>query len=207
MAHLPCYPAMLGGSALLMCGPSPPLAVSGVLCVLGAERVEAPSRPHTIPGIDFEWWLWFSLWYKMPRCRTAHLAISISNKLGQNSSFLATDLVARLTPLLATASGGDHGKRPWGRSPHHDGRQLPSRQARMDASFSQASPLVRWGFTLYWCLRGLASYCDTGLCLLIGVELHLLQMQWSSSCRVNFLPRRGSWIVGKAPSLCGRMDW
>jgi hypothetical protein len=41
-----------------------PLTVSGVLCGLGGERVEAPSTPCTILGIDFEQLLQFSLWYK-----------------------------------------------------------------------------------------------------------------------------------------------
>jgi hypothetical protein len=63
MAHLPCYPAMQGGLALLMCGPVPTHS-KGVLCVFGGERAEAPSTPRTIPGMDFERLLQFSLWYK-----------------------------------------------------------------------------------------------------------------------------------------------
>jgi hypothetical protein len=49
--------------------------------------------------------------------------------------------------------------------------------------------------------------CGTGLCSLIVVGLCLLKMWWSSSCRGSSLPRRGSCIAGKVPSLRGRMDW
>jgi hypothetical protein len=48
---------------------------------------------------------------------------------------------------------------------------------------------------------------DAGLYFLISVGLRLLHMWWSSSCRGSSLPRRGSWIAGKVPSLHGRMDW
>jgi hypothetical protein len=41
-----------------------PLTVSGVLCSLGGKRVEVPSTPCTIPDMDFQWPLRFSLWYK-----------------------------------------------------------------------------------------------------------------------------------------------
>jgi hypothetical protein len=54
---------------------------------------------------------------------------------------------------------------------------------------------------------GLLLCHDASLHLLIGVGLHLPQMRWPSSYRSSSLPKRGSWIEGKAPSLCGRMDW
>jgi hypothetical protein len=117
------------------------------------------------------------------RCQTTHLTISISSGLGQKS------------PVMA--SGGDHGKCPCGGSPYHNGCQPPSHRARMDASSSRASPLVRWGFTLCRRLHGLATCHDNGLWLLIGVGLHLHQMRWPLSCRGSSLPRRGSWIVGR----------
>jgi hypothetical protein len=77
----------------------------------------------------------------------------------------------------------------------------------MDASSSQALPLVRWVSTLCQCLPGLSSYHDVDLCLFIGVGLHLLQMWWPSSCRDNSLLERQSWTTGTVPSPCGRMDW
>jgi hypothetical protein len=54
---------------------------------------------------------------------------------------------------------------------------------------------------------GLLLCHDTGLCLLIGVGLCLLQMRWPLSYRGSSLLRKGSWIAGKVPSSCGRMDW
>jgi hypothetical protein len=89
----------------------------------------------------------------------------------QKSPFLTADLEARPAPLPVMASGGDHDKHPCGGSPCHDGRQLLSHRAWIDASSSQASPWVRWGFTLCRCLPGLASCRDVGLCMLIGVGL------------------------------------
>jgi hypothetical protein len=143
----------------------------------------------------------------MVSCQTAHLAISISSELGQKLPFLTIDLEARPAPLPVMDCGRDHDKRPWGRSPHRNGRQPPSRGARMDASFNRAPPLAKWGFTLCRCLPGLASCHDVDLFLLIGLGLHLLQPRWLLSCRGSFLPKRGSWIPGKAPLSHGRMVW
>jgi hypothetical protein len=139
------------------------------------------------------------------RSRTAHLAISISNELGQKLPFLAADLEPRPAPLLVMASGGEQGKHPWGGSPSRDDRR-PTDQGRTPLSVEHHQ-WSSWVFTLCRCLPGLASCHDISLYLLIRVGLHLLQMRWPSSCRSSFLPGRGSWIAGKAPSSCGRMDW
>jgi hypothetical protein len=57
--------------------------------------------------------------------------------------FLTADLEARPTLLLMMASGGDRDKHPWGGTPSHDGRQLPSHRERVDAAPDQASSLTR----------------------------------------------------------------
>jgi hypothetical protein len=84
---------------------------------------------------------------------------------------------------------------------YHNGRQPPFHQVRMDASSSQASPSIRWVFTLWWRLPGLASCHDASLYLLIGVGLLLLQTWWphwrlSLSCKSSSLIERGSCCHG-----------
>jgi hypothetical protein len=127
--------------------------------------------------------------------------------MGQKLPFLTADLETLSTPLPVLASEGDHDKHPCGGSPHHDGRQPSSHRAWMNASYSQASPSVRWIFTLCQRLPRLPSCHNAGLCLLIGVGSCLLQMWWSSSCSGSSLLGSGSWTAGKAPMSCGRMDW
>jgi hypothetical protein len=41
--------------------------------------------------------------------------------------FLTPDLEAHPAPLPVMGRDGDHGKRPWGEGPSHDGRQSSSR--------------------------------------------------------------------------------
>jgi hypothetical protein len=60
--------------------------------------------------------------------------------------FLDTDLEARPAPLPLMDSDRDPNKRPWGGGPSHDGRQPPSRRARIGAAPGRASSLTRWGF-------------------------------------------------------------
>jgi hypothetical protein len=54
---------------------------------------------------------------------------------------------------------------------------------------------------------GLLFCREAGLCLLIVVGLHLLQMGWPLRCRGSSLLGRGSWIARKVPLPHGRMDW
>jgi hypothetical protein len=51
------------------------------------------------------------------RCRTIHLAISVSNELEKISPFLTADLEACPAPLPVMASGGDNNKHPWEGTP------------------------------------------------------------------------------------------
>jgi hypothetical protein len=58
---LPCHTGQIG---VVDAWAQSPLKVSGLLCGLDGKKVEAPNTSHTIPGVDFEWLLQFSLWYK-----------------------------------------------------------------------------------------------------------------------------------------------
>jgi hypothetical protein len=135
-----------------------PLTVSGALCGLHGEKVEALSTPRTIPGMDSKWSFWFSPMVQVERYRTTHLALLIFSELGQKSPFLAANLEARPAPLSMMDGGGDHGERACGGSPRHDRRQPSSRRARTDAYYSQASLSAKWVFTLCRRLPGLASF-------------------------------------------------
>jgi hypothetical protein len=42
---------------------------------------------------------------------------------------------------------------------------------------------------------------------MIGIGLHLLHMWWPSSYKSSSVPGRGSWIVERVPSSCGRKAW
>jgi hypothetical protein len=147
------------------------------------------------------------------RCRTAELALSIFSELEHKSPFLAIDLEARPAPLPMMASWGDHDKRPCSGNPNDNNRWPSSCRARTGASSSRASPSVRWGFSMCQRLPGLAALCDVGLCLLIGAGFLLLWTWWPrwrlpSSCKSNSLPKRGSWIAAKVPSLRGKtVSW
>jgi hypothetical protein len=138
------------------------------------------------------------------RCCTAHLTPLIFSELGQKSPFLTTDLEAHPTPLPMMSGGGDHDEHACSGSHHCDRCQPLSHRSRTDASSSQASPLARWIFTL--CQHLLLCH-DASLCFFIGVGLHLLHMQWPSSCMASSLPGIGSQIEGKVASPCGRTDW
>jgi hypothetical protein len=111
------------------------------------------------------------------------------------------------------ASGNDHDERLWVRVLANDGQQPPSRRVRMETPPSWASPLTKWGFIPHRRLPGLASCRGTDFSLLVGVYLLLLLQVWWQ-CRLwlmsyegSSLHGRGSWTVGKAPSLNGGMDW
>jgi hypothetical protein len=134
-----------------------PLIVSGVLRSLDGEMAEALSTLRTIPGVGSEWPFWFSPTVQIARCRSTHLALLIFSELGQKLPFLTIDLKGRHAPLPVMASGGDHGERACGGSPHRNHRQPLSCQGRMNASSSRASPSARWVFTLCQRLPGLAS--------------------------------------------------
>jgi hypothetical protein len=54
---------------------------------------------------------------------------------------------------------------------------------------------------------GLLLCHDAGFCLLLGVGLCLLHMRRPLSCKGSSLLGRGSWIVVKVPSSCGRKGW
>jgi hypothetical protein len=41
-----------------------PLTMSGALHDMDGKKAEAPSTPRTVPGVDYEWPLQFSPWYK-----------------------------------------------------------------------------------------------------------------------------------------------
>jgi hypothetical protein len=61
---------------------------------------------------------------------------------------------------------------------------------------------------LYFDARlGLLLCRDADFSMFIGVGLHLLCMQWPSSCKSSSLPGRGSWIAERLPSSCGRKAW
>jgi hypothetical protein len=155
MACLPCCLTTLGVDVVDVQAQSP-LAVSGALCDLDGKKAEALSTPCFIPGVGSERPFQFSPMVQIARCRTTHLVLLIFSKLGYKSPFLTIDLEGHPTRLLVMASGGDHGERACGGSPHLDRCQPPSHRARMDASSSQASPSARWVFILCQHLPGLA---------------------------------------------------
>jgi hypothetical protein len=91
-------------------------------------------------------------------------------------------------------SGGDHGKRPYDRSPTTlAASRRPIEQGWMPPPVGDHH--LSGGSLLYVsaCLGFLLCH-DTSLCLLIGVRLYLLQMQWlhrrwSSSCKSSSSPQ------------------
>jgi hypothetical protein len=130
----------------------------------------------------------------------------IFSELGWKSPFLGTDLEACPTPSPMMASGGDHGERSNGGSPHCD-RRHPVEQGRTPPLLARHR---RRPHELLLCASvclGLLLCLDASFCSLNGVGFHVLHTWWPLSCKGSFLPGRGSWIVERVPSPCGRKDW
>jgi hypothetical protein len=106
-------------------------------------------------------------------------------RVSEEASFLTSNLEACPAPLLVMARDGDLGEHPWGEGSNHDGRQPPTRWARMDIGPDRASSLTWWGFSLRQRLPRLVSCDDANRGLMEDVGFLLRARRRRQRCRMS----------------------